>query len=462
MRKEHDFLGEMNVPDDVLYGVQTMRAMENFYITGQHLDSEFIISIAKVKKAAALANMDTGRLEKRIGTVLVTAADEVINGLWLDQFPVDPIQGGAGTSINMNMNEVLANRALDLIGEKRGRYDVISPNNHVNMAQSTNDSFPTSIKVCIEAKSRTIVEALTLLADELDAKAKQFRSVLKMGRTHLQDAVPITLGQEMASYASAVRRGIYRIEQAAASARIINMGATAVGTGINAEPEYIRDVAVRLTEITGMQFKTADNLIDATNNTDVFADVSAALKVTALVLIKMANDFRLMASGPRCGFNEIKLPARQPGSSIMPGKVNPVIAEVLDQACYQVIGNDLALSFGVENGQFELNVMEPVMAFNIFNSFRYLTNAVNTFREKLLLGLEANNKQCADWLNNSVGIVTALLPHIGYENSSMLAREAYTTGRPICDIVKEKGFLSEKRLHEILSPENMTTPGITG
>lgn len=462
MRKEHDFLGEMNVPDDVLYGVQTMRAIENFYITGQHLDPEFIISIAKVKKAAALANMDTGRLEKKIGTVLVTAADEVINGLWLDQFPVDPIQGGAGTSINMNMNEVLANRALDLIGEKRGRYDVISPNNHVNMAQSTNDSFPTSIKVCIEAKSRTIVEALTLLADELDAKAKQFRSVLKMGRTHLQDAVPITLGQEMASYASAVRRGIHRIEQAAASARIINMGATAVGTGINAEPEYIHDVAVRLTEITGMQFKTADNLIDATNNTDVFADVSAALKVTALVLIKMANDFRLMASGPRCGFNEIKLPARQPGSSIMPGKVNPVIAEVLNQACYQVIGNDLALSFGVENGQFELNVMEPVMAFNIFNSFRYLTNAVNTFREKLLLGLEANNKQCADWLNNSVGIVTALLPHIGYENSSMLAREAYTTGRPICDIVKEKGFLSEKRLHEILSPENMTTPGITG
>ena len=462
MRKEHDFLGEMNVPDDVLYGVQTMRAMENFHITGQHLDPEFIISIAKVKKAAALANMDTGRLEKRIGTVLVTAADEVINGLWLDQFPVDPIQGGAGTSINMNMNEVLANRALDLIGEKRGRYDIISPNNHVNMAQSTNDSFPTSIKVCIEAKSRIIVEALTSLADELDAKARQFRSVLKMGRTHLQDAVPITLGQEMASYASAVRRGINRIEQAAASARIINMGATAVGTGINAEPEYIRDVAVRLTEITGMQFKTADNLIDATNNTDMFADVSAALKVTALVLIKMANDFRLMASGPRCGFNEIKLPARQPGSSIMPGKVNPVIAEVLDQACYQVIGNDLALSFGVENGQFELNVMEPVMAFNIFNSFRYLTNAVNTFREKLLLGLEANNKQCADWLNKSVGIVTALLPHIGYENSSMLAREAYATGRPICDIVKEKGFLSEKRLHEILSPENMTTPGITG
>lgn len=462
MRKEHDFLGEMNVPDDVLYGVQTMRAMENFHITGQHLDPEFIISIAKVKKAAALANMDTGRLEKRIGTVLVKAADEVINGLWLDQFPVDPIQGGAGTSINMNMNEVLANRALDLIGEKRGRYDIISPNNHVNMAQSTNDSFPTSIKVCIEAKSRIIVEALTSLADELDAKARQFRSVLKMGRTHLQDAVPITLGQEMASYASAVRRGIHRVEQAAASARIINMGATAVGTGINAEPEYIRDVAVRLTEITGMQFRTADNLIDATNNTDVFADVSAALKVTALVLIKMANDFRLMASGPRCGFNEIKLPARQPGSSIMPGKVNPVIAEVLDQACYQVIGNDLALSFGVENGQFELNVMEPVMAFNIFNSFRYLTNAVNTFREKLLLGLEANNKQCADWLNKSVGIVTALLPHIGYENSSMLAREAYATGRPICDIVKEKGFLSEKRLHEILSPENMTTPGITG
>ena len=283
-----------------------------------------------------------------------------------------------------------------------------------------------------------------------------------MGRTHLQDAVPITLGQEMAAYASAVRRGIRRIRLAAEAARTINLGATAVGTGLNAEPAYIQAAAKRLTSVCGVPFCTADNLIDATNNTDLFADVSAALKVTALVLIKMANDFRLMASGPRCGLAKLKLPPRQPGSSIMPGKVNPVIAEVLDQACYQVIAGDTALSLAVENGQFELNVMEPVMAFNLFNSMNYLKNAVETFRTKLLIDVEANRSQCRSWLEQSVGIITALLPHIGYENSAMLAKEAYATGRPIREIVQEKGILPKERLAEILSPEQMTTPGIAG
>ena len=416
MRIEHDFIGELEVPENVYYGVQTMRAIDNFHITGQTIDPDFVQSIAKVKKAAALANMATGRLDKKIGDALVQAADEIIGGQFLDQFPVDPIQGGAGTSINMNMNEVLSNRALEILGQPRGRYDIVSPNNHANMAQSTNDSFPTSIKVCLNHKAGKLTDALDRLATELEKKAVEYKDVLKMGRTHLQDAVPITLGQEMGNYASAVRRGIRRIQHAQEGIHTINMGGTAVGTGLNAEPAYIRKVAETLSEVTGEKYVTADNMIDATNNTDGFADISSSMKVTALVLIKMANDFRLMASGPRCGLNELKLPKRQPGSSIMPGKVNPVIAEVLDQACYQVIGNDLAITLGVENGQFELNVMEPVMAFNMFNSMMYMTNAVNTFVDKLLIGLEPNREQCQEWLDKSVGVVTAMLPHIGYEH----------------------------------------------
>ena len=460
MRKEHDFLGEMEVPDDVYYGVQTLRAKENFRITGQRIDPDFVQAMAQVKKAAALANMSTGRLDKKIGGLLVEAADEIIGGKLLDQFPVDPIQGGAGTSVNMNVNEVLCNRALELMGEEKGRYDLISPNNHANMAQSTNDSFPTGIKVCVSHKSQKLTAALTRLADELDKKAEEYKDILKMGRTHLQDAVPITLGQEMGSYASAVRRGIRRVQQAVSGLHTINMGGTAVGTGLNAEPAYIKAVAEQLSKVTGETYTTAGNMIDATNNTDGFADVSAAMRVTALVLIKMANDFRLMASGPRCGLNELKLPARQPGSSIMPGKVNPVIAEVLDQSCYQVIANDLAISFGVENGQFELNVMEPVISFNLFNSLTYLTNAVNTFVDKLLVDLKPNEEQCKEWLDKSVGVVTALLPHIGYENSAMLAKEAYVTGRPIRQIILEKGLLSQEKMEHILSPKQMTQPGI--
>ena len=460
MRTEHDFLGELEVPDDVYYGVQTMRAIENFNITGQKLDPDFIKALATVKMAAALATMDTGRLPHEIGDVLVQAADEIVAGGHIEQFPVDPIQGGAGTSVNMNMNEVLCNRALELRGDPKGRYDIISPNNHANMAQSTNDAFPTGIKVCLSAKSTVFLASLDRLATELEKKATSFRAILKMGRTHLQDAVPITLGQEMGSYASAVRRSMRRIRYVQRHIHTINMGGTAVGTGLNAEPAYIKAVAKRLSEITGEQYRTSQNIIDATNNTDAFADFSSALKNAALVLIKLANDIRLMASGPRCGLNELHLPMRQPGSSIMPGKVNPVIAEVLDQACYQVIAGDLAVTLAVENGQFELNVMEPVMAFNMFNSLNYITRAVDTFIDKLLVDLKPNVEQCQKWLDNSVGIVTALLPHIGYEKSAELAREAYTTGKPIREIILEQGILSKKELNHILSPRQMTRPGI--
>ncbi|WP_407396611.1 aspartate ammonia-lyase [Anaerovibrio sp.] len=462
MRKEHDFLGELEVPDDVYYGVQTLRAIENFKITGQRVDSDFVQAMAKVKKATVLANLSTGRMPEKIGKALIQAADEIIDGKLLDQFPVDPIQGGAGTSFNMNMNEVLCNRALELTGEAKGRYDIISPNNHGNMAQSTNDTFPTAIKVCLNYKGKILIKSLNRLVDELEKKGEEFKDIVKMGRTHLQDAVPITLGQEMYSYASSIRRGIERIQHALDTIHYVNMGGTAVGTGLNAEPQYIINVAKSLSEVTGETYKTADNMIDATNNTDGFADVSSALKNTALVIIKMCNDFRMMASGPRCGYYELKLPMRQPGSSIMPGKVNPVIAEVLNQTCYQVIGNDLAVTLGVENGQFELNVMEPVMAFNMFNSINYLTNAIDGFVDKLLLKLEPNKEQCQMWIDRSVGIVTALLPHVGYENSAMMAKEAYNTGRPIREVVLEKGLLTKEEIDKILAPAAMTTPGIAG
>lgn len=462
MRKEHDFLGTMNVPDEAYYGVQTMRAVKNFHITGERLDPDFIKAMATVKKAAALANMETGRLNAIVGKALTRAADEIIEGRWLDQFPVDPIQGGAGTSINMNMNEVLCNRALEILGKPKGRYDIISPNNHANMAQSTNDVFPTSIKVCLAAKGKALASTLRTLEFWLDEKADEFRDVLKMGRTHLQDAVPITLGQEMAAYASAVRRARRRIEKSLDDVHVVNMGGTAVGTGLNAEPEYSKLAAAKLSELTGEMFVTARNMIDATNNTDVFADVSGSMKSAALVLIKMANDIRLMASGPRCGLHELNVPPRQPGSSIMPGKVNPVIAEVLDQTCYQVIGNDMAITLGVENGQFELNVMEPVMAFNLFHSMDYLTNAVQTFVEYLLKDLQANTDGCRHWVDRSVGVITALLPHIGYEEAAMLAKEAYSTGRPVRDIILAHGTLTKEQLDVILSPQEMTKPGIAG
>lgn len=462
MRKEHDFLGTMNVPDDVYYGVQTMRAVKNFHITGERLDPDFIKALATVKKAAALANMETGRLNAIVGKALTRAADEIIDGQWLDQFPVDPIQGGAGTSINMNMNEVLCNRALEILGKPKGRYDIISPNNHANMAQSTNDVFPTSIKVCLAAKGKALASTLRTLEFWLDEKTDEFRNVLKMGRTHLQDAVPITLGQEMAAYASAVRRARRRIETSLDDVHVVNMGGTAVGTGLNAEPEYSKLAAAKLSELTGEMFVTARNMVDATNNTDVFADVSGSMKSAALVLIKMANDIRLMASGPRCGLHELNVPPRQPGSSIMPGKVNPVIAEVLDQTCYQVIGNDMAITLGVENGQFELNVMEPVMAFNLFHSMDYLTNAVQTFVDYLLKDLQANTEGCRHWVDRSVGVITALLPHIGYEEAAMMAKEAYSTGRPVRDIILAHGTLTKEQLDVILSPQEMTKPGIAG
>ena len=462
MRIERDFLGEIELPDDVYYGIQTTRALNNFAITGHKLNKDFIVALAIVKLAAAKANMRTGRMPDKIGTAIVQASQEVIDGLWHEQFIVDCIQGGAGTSMNMNANEVIANRALEILGDRKGNQTLISPNNHVNMAQSTNDVIPTAIRICAIKKASYLIEAMDSLINSLEEKAKVFNGVLKMGRTHLQDAVPITLGQEFAAYAEALKRAVQRISDEQENLHSINMGATAVGTGLNAEIEYIEYVVQEIADLTGQQFISAFNLVDATQNTDELAAFSGALKVTALSLSKIANDLRMMASGPKCGLNEIALPAMQPGSSIMPGKVNPVIPEMVNQVAFQIIGNDHTISFAVEAGQFELNVMEPVIAYNLFNSLTIMTNAVNIFNYKCIQGIEANAARCRELVDNSIAPITALLPHIGYELASAIAKEAQHSGKSVKEILLSKGIISPEKLEVILSPSEMTKPGIAG
>lgn len=462
MRIEKDFLGELELPDEVYYGVQTARAVKNFPITGHKLNSDFIIALAIVKKAAAEANLKTGRMPQEVGKAIIASAEEIIQGKLHDQFVVDCIQGGAGTSMNMNANEVIANRAIELLGGQKGNYKLVSPNNHVNMAQSTNDVIPTAIRITTVKKAKILIQAFSTLTAELENKSKQFAEIIKMGRTHLQDAVPITLGQEFEAYAEVVKRAVSRVKKAMGNLLVINMGATAVGTGLNAEPEYIEYVAQEISRLAGDQFTSALNLVDATQNTDVLADFSSSLKVCALALSKIANDIRLMASGPKCGFNELLLPAMQPGSSIMPGKVNPVIPETLNQAAFQVIGNDLTVSLAVEAGQFELNVMEPVMAYNIFNSLQILTNAVNVFTNRCIKDMDANVNRCKSLVDSSIGVITALIPHLGYEQSSLVAREALHTNKSVREIILDKQLMTEEHLAVILSPLEMTKPGIAG
>ena len=456
-RIEHDSMGEVKVPADKLWGAQTQRSFQNFEIGDEKIPAEVITAFSYLKEAAALANCRLGVLDEKKAKLISTVCEEIRAGKLCGNFPLAVWQTGSGTQSNMNVNEVIANRGNEIAGEK-----LLHPNDDCNKSQSSNDTFPTAMHIAaVIAIEDGLFPAIDLLAATFRRLMAENDGIVKTGRTHLQDAVPITLGQEMGAYASAVRRSMRRIRYVLRHIHTINMGGTAVGTGLNAEPAYIKAVAKRLSEITGETYRTSQNIIDATNNTDAFADFSSALKNAALVLIKLANDFRLMASGPRCGLNELHLPMRQPGSSIMPGKVNPVIAEVLDQACYQVIAGDLAVTLAVENGQFELNVMEPIMAYNLFNSMNYLTNAVRTFVDKLLIGLAPNREQCRQWLDRSVGVVTALLPHIGYEQSAMLAKEAYTTGRPIREVILEKKLLTKEQLDHIMSPAQMTQPGIT-
>ncbi|MEC0173552.1 aspartate ammonia-lyase [Paenibacillus favisporus] len=462
MRLEKDFLGTKEVPNHAYYGIQTLRAKENFPITGQRLHPELIRSMAMVKKAAAMANMEIKRLLPAKGEAIVQAADEIIGGEWLDQFIVDPIQGGAGTSINMNTNEVIANRALELMGKEKGSYADISPNNHVNMAQSTNDSFPTAVHLATLTMIDKLVATMTDLHQAFVNKANEFDAVIKMGRTHLQDAVPIRLGQEFQAYARVLGRDIERVKATKNNLLHINMGATAVGTGLNADLTYIKRVAEILAELSGFPVQAADHLVDATQNTDAYTEVSAALKICMMNMSKVANDIRLMASGPRAGLGELSLPSRQPGSSIMPGKVNPVMCEVINQIAFQVIGNDHTICLASEAGQLELNVMEPVLVYNLLQSLEIMNQGFRVFREHCVEGIQANVERCREYVENSVGIITALNPHLGYEVVSRIAREAITTGKSVRELCLLYNVLTEEELNIILDPYQMTNPGIAG
>jgi len=462
MRIEKDFLGEKEVPAEAYYGIQTLRAVDNFPITDVPVHPELLTALAQVKKAAARANGELSLLPKRIADAIAQAADEVAEGRFADQFLTDSIQGGAGTSINMNMNEVLANRALELLGHRKGDYFHCSPNNHVNMAQSTNDTIPTALRIAAYRMTRVLLEAMRALTESFARKEREFDDVIKMGRTHLQDAVPIRMGQEFGAYRRVLERDTTRISRAADNLLAINLGATAVGTGLNAKPAYIVQVAKLLAEDLGIPVRDADDLVDATQNTDAYTELSASLKVCVVNLSKMCNDIRLMASGPRTGLSEIQLPPRQPGSSIMPGKVNPVMAEVVNQVAFQVMGNDLTICMACEAGQFELNVMGPVIAFNLLQSLKVLRNAVDVFRRYALEGMEANRELCRDYVDRSFGIVTALNPHLGYETAARLVKDAAASGAPIRELILERNLLSPEEMNVILDPVQMTTPGIAG
>lgn len=461
-RVEKDFLGEKQLPAEAYYGINTVRAVENFPISGVPIHAELISALGEVKKAAALANMELGLLPKKIGQAIVEAADEIIAGSLRSEFIVDSIQGGAGTSINMNMNEVLANRALELLGKQKAEYFYCNPNNHVNMSQSTNDAIPTAIRIASYRLAQELLAVFRTLVDGIRAKAREFDDVIKMGRTHLQDAVPIRMGQEFGAYANVLSRDIARIDRAAQGLLVVNMGATAVGTGLNATPAYMDSVVKHLVEQTGFALNQAEDLVDATQNTDAYMELSAALKVCAVNISKMCNDIRLMASGPKAGLNELNVPARQPGSSIMPGKVNPVMAEVMNQIAFQVIGNDHTISLACEAGQFELNVMVPVAANNLMHSLKILRNGMDVFYKNLVVDLQANKERCKHFVDTSYGIITALNPHLGYDVASRLVKEAQKTGQSIREIILEQGLLTEEQVEVILDPYHMTSPGIAG
>jgi aspartate ammonia-lyase len=462
VRIESDFLGTKEVPEEAYYGIQTLRAVENFPITGYRIHEDLIKALAIVKKAAALANMDVKHLYVGLGDSIVKAADEIIGGKWHEYIIVDPIQGGAGTSINMNVNEVVANRALELLGKEKGDYTQLSPNSHVNMSQSTNDVFPTAIHIATLNLLEKLLQTMKDMLATFKKKAQQFDHIIKMGRTHLQDAVPIRLGQEFEAYSRVVERDIKRIQQSRQHLYEVNMGATAVGTGLNAAPRYIKQVIKHLADISGLPLTGAEHLVDATQNTDAYTEVSAALKVCMMNMSKIANDIRLMASGPRAGLGELILPARQPGSSIMPGKVNPVMPEMINQVAFQVIGNDHTICLASEAGQLDLNVMEPVLVFNLLQSISIMNNAFSVFTNYCLVGIEANETRMMDYVEKSVGIITAVNPHIGYEVAARIAREAIINGKSVRELCLLYDVLTEEELDLILNPYEMTEPGISG
>lgn len=456
-RIENDLLGDLQVPENSYYGVQTQRAMDNFKISNERLSNypSFIKALAYVKWAAAKTNIELGVLDKVIGEAIIAASQDVIEGKFDKEFPIDMIQGGAGTSTNMNINEVIANIALEKLGYKKGEYQYCSPNDHVNLSQSTNDAYPTSIKLALIYYNEELLGHLKNLIEAFRRKGKEFGHVIKMGRTQLQDAVPMTLGQEFEAFAANLEEEIARLNNNSALFLEINMGATAIGTGLNAVPGYATLCAKNLADVTGKPFVKATNLIEATPDTGSYVIYSSALKRMAVKISKICNDLRLLSSGPRCGFNEINLAPMQPGSSIMPGKVNPVIPEVMNQVCFKVFGNDLTVTFAAEAGQLQLNVMEPVLMYSIVESIQLLMRGMDTLVDKCINGIIANEAHCKSMVLNSIGIVTALNPYIGYKNSTKIAKEALETGRGVYDLIIEQNLLTKEALDDILNPENM-------
>ncbi len=459
-RTEHDLLGYREVPYEYYYGIQTLRALENFNISGVQLNFHpvFIEALAMVKMASAKANYDLGLLSKPLADAIIQACDEVIKGKYTYHFVVDMIQGGAGTSTNMNANEVIANRALEIMGYEKGQYEHCHPNNHVNLSQSTNDAYPTAIKLALLKNNKKLIAVLVDLIESFKQKANEFSHVIKMGRTQLQDAVPMTLGQEFEAYAVMLEEEIARLNQNVKLFLEINMGGTAIGTGINADPRYSGIVTRHLGEISGLPFVLAANLVEATQDTGAFIMYSSAVKRLAVKLSKISNDLRLLSSGPRAGFNEINLPPMQPGSTIMPGKVNPVIPEVVNQIAFRVIGNDLTITMAAEAGQLELNVMEPIITHCLFESIEMLKNGMSTLNHRCIKGITANEEVCRNMVYNSIGLVTALNPIIGYEAATMLAKQALETGKRVYDLVLEYKLLSKEQLDEALDPRNMLSP----
>ena len=461
-RVEKDSIGAKDVPADVYYGVQSLRAAENFPITGLRMHPELIRSLACIKKAAALANREAGLLDVSRADAIVRACDEILAGRLREQFIVDPIQGGAGTSINMNANEVIANRAIELLGGVKGDYALVNPNDHVNCGQSTNDVIPTAGKMATLRLLQKLETELDRLRAAFEDKSREFDHVIKMGRTQMQDAVPIRLGQEFRAYADAVRRDTVRMDKAMDEMRTLNMGGTAIGTGINADETYLRRIVPILSEVSDMELTQASDLIDATQNPDPFVAVSGAVKTCAVTLSKIANDLRLMSSGPRTGFGEINLPARQNGSSIMPGKVNPVIPEVVNQVAFLIIGNDMTVTMASEGGQLELNAFEPIIFYCLFQSIGTLTYAVHTFVDNCVTGITANEERCRELVEGSVGVITALTPHIGYQHAADIAKRAILTGQSVRKLILQEKLLTPEEIDTILDPMNLTRPGIPG
>ncbi|MDQ1849614.1 aspartate ammonia-lyase [Gemmobacter fulvus] len=459
-RSEHDLLGDRNVPAKAYWGVHTLRAVENFPISGQTIGQvpDLVVALACIKQAAALANADLGLLKPARRDAIVAACEEIRAGKLHDQFVVDQIQGGAGTSTNMNANEVIANRALEIMGYHKGEYAHLHPNEHVNQSQSTNDVYPTALKLAAWFGIHRLILAMGTLRGAFAEKAVEFADVLKMGRTQLQEAVPMTLGQEFNAFAIMLGEDELRLAEAAQLILEINLGATAIGTGITAHPDYAARVCARLAEVTGVPVVTAADLVEATQDCGAFVQVSGVLKRVAVKLSKTCNDLRLLSSGPRAGFAEINLPARQAGSSIMPGKVNPVIPEVVNQVAFEVIGNDVTISFAAEAGQLQLNAFEPIIAYSLFRSVSHLTAACNTLEDHCIRGITANREKLRLSVETSIGIVTALNPYIGYANATEVALEAHHTGRGVYELVLEKGLLPKARLDAILRPEELTRP----